>query len=330
MNSLINTIICGDCIALLKKAEEPFAELVFADPPFNIGYAYDRYKDDLEYEHYVEWTKGWMAECARIIKPTGSFYIAIGANYAAEVRMIGRDLGLTLRNWIIWHYSFGQQTKMKFARAHAHILYFTKHAKEFTFNDWAVRVPSDRQLLYNDKRANPLGKIPDDVWNCFSRVCGTFGERQGWHPCQMPETLLARIIAASSNPGDLVLDPFSGSGTTAAVARLMGRRYAGIDISEDYVVNSQQRIDLIGESYRMDLDSGSLDALEALELRRLYAECGIKLQALLDKPKLMKLFCRQFTARMNNDKGYDPALIAEAIKKIAYYDLQSHPVADPV
>jgi DNA modification methylase len=329
MQDFENQIVCGDCIALLKKAEEPFADLVFADPPFNIGFTYDRYKDDLEAEHYIDWTRDWMAECVRILKPQGSFYIAIGDDYAADVRLIGRELGLTLRNWIIWHYTFGQQTKMKFARAHTHVFYFVRDAKQFTFNDWAVRVPSDRQLIYADKRANPLGKLPDDVWNQYSRVCGTFLERQGWHPCQMPEILLARIIAASSNAGDLVLDPFSGSGTTAAVARLMGRRYAGIDISDDYVVNSRQRIATIHESYSCDCGPlGTLDSVETLELRRLYAECGIELQSLIDDPKLMKLFCRQFTARMNNDKGYDPALIAEAVKKIAYSDLQSHPVAD--
>ena len=76
----------------------------------------------------------------------------------------------------------------------------------------------------------PRGKMPDDVWNTYSRVCGTFKERQGWHPCQMPELLLARIIALSSNPGDLVLDPFIGSGTTAAAARQLNRTYCGIDI----------------------------------------------------------------------------------------------------
>jgi DNA modification methylase len=329
MQDFENQIVRGDCIELLKKAEEPFADLVFADPPFNIDFKYDRYKDDLEAEHYIGWTRAWMTECVRVLKPQGSFYIAIGDDFAADVRLIGRELGLTLRNWIIWHYTFGQQTKMKFARAHTHVFYFVRDAKQYTFNDWAVRVPSDRQLVYADKRANPLGKLPDDVWNQYSRVCGTFLERQGWHPCQMPEILLARIIAASSNPGDLVLDPFSGSGTTAAVARLMGRRYAGIDISEDYVVNSRKRISTIHESYSCDCGPfGAFDSVETLELRRLYAECGIELQSLLDDPKLMKLFCRQFSARMNNDKGYDPALIAEAVKKLAYYDLQSHPVAD--
>jgi hypothetical protein len=144
----------------------------------------------------------------------------------------------------------------------------------------------------------------------------------------MPELLMARIIAVSSNPGDLVFDPFNGSGTTTAVAHLMWRNYFGIEISEQYVENTRKRIDNIHETYRMVFSGGSFDAQEVLELRRLYAECGIELPRLLEEPKLMSLFCRQFSARMNNDKGYDPDLIIEAVKKFAYYDLQSHPVLE--
>ena len=177
----------------------------------------------------------------RALKPTGSFWVAIGDEYAAEVRIIGRKLGLNLRNWVIWHYTFGQNTKRKFARSHAHLFYWTKDPRRFTFNDMAVRIPSARQTTYADRRAHPAGKLPDDVWS-FSRLCGTFKERVGWHPCQMPEKLLERIVLACSNPGQLVLDPFSGSGTTCVVAARLGRKYLGIDISEQYVRRSRQRI----------------------------------------------------------------------------------------
>ncbi|MDD4891857.1 MAG: site-specific DNA-methyltransferase, partial [Phycisphaerae bacterium] len=135
--------------------------------------------------------------------------------------------------------------------------------KSFTFNADAIRVASDRQMLYNDKRANTKGKVPDDVWtlcrHCarvnslagndastdqwlMSRVCGTFKERVQWHPCQMPEEVLERIVLASSNPGDLVFDPFSGSGTTLSVANRLGRHWLGTDISPDYVRNANERI----------------------------------------------------------------------------------------
>ncbi|OPX22389.1 MAG: site-specific DNA-methyltransferase [Planctomycetales bacterium 4484_123] len=237
-----NQIIQGDCVQLLSQMPEGFADLIFADPPFNIGYKYDLYEDRKAYDEYHAWTERWMRICAqRALKPTGSFWVAIGDEYAAEVRLIGNALGLHLRNWVIWHYTFGQNAKRKFARSHTHLFYWVKDPTGFTFNDMAVRVPSARQTTYADRRAHPAGKLPDDVWS-FSRLCGTFKERVGWHPCQMPEKVLERIVLACSNPGELVLDPFSGSGTTCVVAARLGRKYLGIDISEEYVRRSRQRI----------------------------------------------------------------------------------------
>jgi DNA modification methylase len=242
MKEFLDKIICGDCVEMLGGVAEPFADLIFADPPFNIGYKYDKYKDKVKKDNYIAWTKEWMLACKKVLKPAGSFYIAIGDDYAASVKIIADEIGLYMRNWIIWHYTFGQQTKDKFARSHTHIFYFVNDKNNFTFNDSAVRVPSARQLVYNDKRANPAGKMPNDVWDEYPRVCGTFKERQGWHPCQMPENLLKRIISASSIPGDCVLDPFSGSGTTVAAAYQLGRKYVGIEISKEYVDNATRRL----------------------------------------------------------------------------------------
>jgi DNA modification methylase len=235
------TIITGDCVAWLNEHPDPVADLIFADPPFNIGYKYDLYEDRRQYDEYSAWTEGWMRACMGVLKPTGSFWVAIGDDYAAEVRLIGRRLGLNLRNWVIWHYTFGQNTQRKFARSHTHLFYWTADPRTFTFHDDAVRIPSARQTTYADRRANPHGKLPDDVWS-FSRVCGTFHERAAWHPCQVPEKVMERIILACSSPGDLVLDPFSGSGTTCAVAARLGRRYLGIELSEEYARQSRIRI----------------------------------------------------------------------------------------
>jgi DNA modification methylase len=237
-----NSIVSGDCVALMEAGQVPKADLIFADPPFNIGYKYDVYEDRKAYDEYYAWTERWMAACQKTLTPTGSFWVAIGDEYAAEVRVIARKLELHLRNWVIWHYTFGQSTRKKFARTHAHLFYFSADPKTFTFNADAIRIPSARQTAYADKRANPKGKVPDDVWQ-FSRVCGTFNERVGWHPCQMPEAVLERIVKATSNPGDLVMDPFSGSGTTSVVAARLKRRYLGIDLSEDYATNARQRIE---------------------------------------------------------------------------------------
>ena len=313
MEKFRNKIICGDCIELLGGVKEPFVDLVFADPPFNIGYQYDHYHDKQKKDKYLHWTRDWMAACVNVLKPTGSFYIAIGDEYAAHIRIIGEELGLHVRNWIIWHYTFGQQTKSKFARAHAHIFYFVKDEKEFTFNEHAVRLPSDRQLIYNDKRANSVGKMPDDVWNTYARVCGTFKERQGWHPCQMPELLLARIVAASSNPGELVMDPFNGSGTTAAAALQLGRDYCGIDISENYVENTKIRLKELKGEHR-DTLFGTLDANEYLELKRLFAEMGFDAETIMNSEKLLGIFTQQFELRMNNGKTYNTGLVQEVLK----------------
>ena len=261
---LENTIVQGDCVKVLRdelerRSGEPFVDLIFADPPFNIGYEYDEYHDKVDHDEYVKWSRDWMEACRDALAEHGSFWIAIGDDYAAEIRIIARELNLVMRNWIIWYYTFGQNTKKKFSRSHTHIFYFVKNAKNFIFNDHIIRVPSARQTTYNDKRANPKGKVPDDTWilrpqeitDAFtaeedtwhiSRVCGTFKERTGFHGCQMPEKLLARIIETASEADHLVLDPFSGSGTTVVVAADLGRRYLGIDLSENYVKQGLERL----------------------------------------------------------------------------------------
>lgn len=265
----LNQIIAGDSIKILNEGPPGWVDLVFADPPFNIGYLYHGYNDERNDGEYLAFSRDWMKAVHHALKPTGSFYLAIGDEYAADLAVIAkREVGFHLRNWIIWHYTFGQQPKNKFARSHTHILYFVKDPKEFTFNPDAVRVPSARQTTYGDARANPKGKLPDDVWYLdpgtfvlrppeapaplfagesdtwnVSRVCGTFKEREGWHGCQMPIGVLNRIIAASSHPGDIVLDPFNGSGTTVVSAALLGRKYVGIDQSAEYVGYARKRLE---------------------------------------------------------------------------------------
>ena len=195
-----------------------------------------------------------------MLKPSGAFWLAIGDEFAAELKVIfHRDLGLSLRSWVIWYYTFGVHCTKKFARSHAHLFHFVKDPKNYTFNDQPVRVPSARQLVYFDSRANPEGRLPDDTWilrpqdvpNGFSadgdtwyfpRVCGTFKERAGWHGCQMPEQLLGRIIRSCSNEGETVLDPFGGSGTTLLAAKKLRRRFVGFELSPEYAARVQSRL----------------------------------------------------------------------------------------
>ncbi len=313
MQKLLNKIVCGDCIEVLSKVRKPFADLIFADPPFNIGYEYDKYNDKVESEKYIAWTKEWMTACKKVLRPAGSFYIAIGDEYAANVKVIADELKLFLRNWLIWHYTFGQQMKNKFARSHTHIFYFVNDEKNFTFNDCAVRVPSDRQLIYNDKRANPVGKMPDDVWTEYPRVCGTFKERAGWHPCQMPENLLKRIIAVSSNRRDCVLDPFSGSGTTAAAAYQLARNYVAIEISQKYVENARKRL---AELKKQQSSNLFFDFRELSELKRLLCDVEIPVEQIASDQNLLELFTNQFTLRMNNGRQYKAGEVVTALRDL--------------
>jgi site-specific DNA-methyltransferase (adenine-specific) len=242
----------GDCVEGMKELDSGVVDLAFADPPFNIGYEYDCYDDRLESEKYVDWCRQWTAEVVRVLKPNGTFWLAIGDEYAAELKvMLQREHGLCCRSWVVWYYTFGVNCKYKFSRSHAHLFHLVKDPKNFTFNFEAIRVPSARQLVYGDRRAHPTGRLPDDTWILrpqdlpdgfgadentwyFPRVCGTFKERTGWHGCQMPEQLLGRIIRSCSNEGDLVLDPFGGSGTTLAVAKKLGRKFLGFELSKEY------------------------------------------------------------------------------------------------
>ena len=148
---------------------------------------------------------------------------------------------MTIRNRITWHETFGVYCHNKFGRTSRPIYYATKSPKSFTFNKDAVTVPSARQEKYGDKRAAPGGKIMGDVWE-ISRVCGTFKERVKGVPTQLPGELVERIVGVSSNPGDVVLDPFAGSGTTLAIAKRMGRSGIGIELNPEYASISEARV----------------------------------------------------------------------------------------
>ena len=162
---------------------------------------------------------------------------------------------------MIWYYTFGVNCKYKFSRSHAHLLYFVKDPEQLS-RSTPKRSASPRPASSSTPtlRANPKGRLPDDTWILrpqdvpggfdplddtwyVPRVCGTFKERAGWHGCQMPEQLLGRIIKSCSNPGDLVLDPFAGSGTSLTVARKLHRRYLGFELSPEYAERARARLE---------------------------------------------------------------------------------------
>jgi len=336
MDDVLNTIRAGDCIEAMNALPEGSVDLAFADPPFNIGYDYDVYDDAREHQDYIDWSGRWITAVSRVLKPNGTFWLAIGDDYAAELKLQSQQIGFHCRSWVIWYYTFGVNCSKKFTRSHTHLFHFVKDAEDFTFRDGDLdnRVPSARELVYNDKRANAKGRLPDDTWLIrpadvvgdmvaddkenwwlgetdgpdddrtfvlrpqdlndsfksdedtwyFPRVAGTFKERAGFHGCQMPEQLLARIIRVCTHEGDMVLDPFSGSATTLAVAKKLGRKFRGFDISDDYVEYGRQRLKAIRVGDRLDGSPEPTKSAPRTKTRRGKSQTGPKATSGLDLP----------------------------------------------
>lgn len=243
-------ILEGDCLALLPTVEAGSVRLVFADPPYNIGvdYGHGKKADRLPPAEYLDWCRRWIGEAARLLTPDGSMWVLINSEWADYFGMMLRESGLHRRAWIIWYESFGTNCRKTFNRTSRHLFYMVKDPKRFVFNPDAVSRPSDRQAIYGDKRADPGGKVWDDVWGInppIPRVCGTFKERIPDFPTQLPLKLLRPIVGCASDPGDLVLDPFSGSGTTAHAAAEMGRHFIGIEKSPEFTRRSRSRVSTV-------------------------------------------------------------------------------------
>jgi len=251
-----------DCVKGMSQLASGKWDLVATDPPYNLGRDYDIYEDRKSTAEYLNWARQWLGEIHRVLHKHGSFWLAMGAGLVSELDvMCKKDFKFYKRGHIIWAFTFGVNNPKNFTRAHTHWLYYTKSKTRFTFNaqDPAVRVPSARQLIYGDKRANPKGRLPDDVWvlrppelaECFSgksdvwlqsRVCGTFHERVKGADNQIPLAMMERIVRTCSKPGDMVLDPFAGTGTTGVAAVMAGCNFQGFDVSKAYVDRACSRV----------------------------------------------------------------------------------------
>jgi site-specific DNA-methyltransferase (adenine-specific) len=203
------------------------------------------YDDRLSAAEYLDLLRSLLVGCRHVLSSTGTIWLQIGQTYQAEALLLLKELGYHHRQTIIWHYTFGPNQPTRFTPSYQLLHYATIDRQQLTFNADAVRVPSWRQLN-GDKRANPRDRLPDDVWtiprlpgNARERVKDADGKN---HPCQTPEKLLRRVVLACSNPGELVLDPVCGTGSTLAVAVKHGRRAIGIELSERTAALARMRL----------------------------------------------------------------------------------------
>ena len=233
--------ILGDCLEVLKSMKSNSVNLIFADAPYNIGKDFGNNSDKWEsVQAYVDWCKEWIDECLRVLCDNGTMYFMTATQHMSYLDVyVSEKYNVLCR--IVWTYdSSGVQSKKMYGSLYEPILMINKSAKsKYVFNheDILVEAKTGAKRKLIDYRKNPpqpysTEKVPGNVWE-FSRVRFKMDEYEN-HPTQKPESLLERIIKASSNPGDVVLDPFSGSFTTSAVAVKLGRVAVGIDLNEEY------------------------------------------------------------------------------------------------
>lgn len=254
MNNNYSLVILGDSIKILKSMKNGVVDLIFADPPYNINKNFGNNIDKWESkEAYIEWCKIWLDECMRILKPNGTMYFMTATQHMSYLDVYMSDTYNVLSR-IIWSYdSSGVQSKKIYGSLYEPILMVTKTANSkyiFNYEDILVEAKTGAKRKLIDYRKNPpqpynTQKIPGNVWE-FSRVRFKMDEYEN-HPTQKPESLLERIIKASSNKGDIVMDPFSGSFTTAAVAVRLGRKAIGIDLNQEYFEMGLRRTDIAME-----------------------------------------------------------------------------------
>ncbi|MBX3358517.1 MAG: site-specific DNA-methyltransferase [Phycisphaeraceae bacterium] len=264
-NGAVARLYHGDCREVILSIPECAAgtvDMVFADPPFNWNRAYDKWDDSMPRGDYLEFTYRWLDLCRAALKPGGAFWINIPDDTAAEIvchlkkpadaRSAGvAQPALDMINWCIWHYRFGQNTRARFINSKVHALWFVKPGAAHTWNADAVLEPSDRATTYFDPRTiskkdgmPPGMRVPMDVWygKFWGRIQGNNKERRANHDNQLPEAYLERVIRACSNDGELVMDPFLGSGTTGVIAHALGRRFIGVEFSKDNLASACKRI----------------------------------------------------------------------------------------
>ncbi|MBQ9575895.1 MAG: site-specific DNA-methyltransferase [Muribaculaceae bacterium] len=232
----MTNIILGDCLNELKSINSNSVDLIIADPPYNVGKDYGNKSDKQDFDNYIDFSKKWLSESHRILKKSGTIYVFIGFRYISYLyQIMEKDLGMNFVNWISWHYTQGIGKTKGFSPRHDDILMFSK-SSNYTFNLDDIRIP---QKFYR-KVNNMRGANPGDVWD-VSHVHYCQKGRQP-HPTQKPEAIIERMVLASSNEGDLVVDPFSGSGTTLRVCQQLKRNAIGIELNEEYIEQTKERL----------------------------------------------------------------------------------------
>lgn len=253
----LDAIRHGDCLELMPELPDDCVDLVITDPPFAIDFearrtnynrtgsrVLDGYRE-VERDDYLRFTTEWMTSAARVLKPSGSMYVFSGWNHLRDILNAVEEVGLTTVNHLIWQYQFGVVTKRKFVTSHYHCLYVCRDPEKRRFYPYArfgkdERTAAGGSAHYADK---------EDVW----RIKREYWTGDKKTPTKLPAEVVRKILAYSSRPGDVVFDPFLGSGQVAVVSKMEGRRYLGFEIVREYFEFARERLET--NRYRISADA---------------------------------------------------------------------------
>ena len=251
---LLNRTIHGDLLQTVLRLPSHFYDLIFADPPYNLPKEFNGTKfKKTSTQGYADWLRLWLPEMKRILKPTGSIYVCGDWNSAAAIQTVLEETSFTIRNRITWEREKGRGAKTNWKNSSEDI-WFATVSDDYTFH--VDRVMLKRKVIApyrneigeaKDWSETESGKFrithPSNLWTDISVPFWSMPENTD-HPTQKPEKLLAKIVLASTEPGDVVFDPFLGSGTTSVVAKKLGRKYCGVEINEEYCCLTEKRLEL--------------------------------------------------------------------------------------
>jgi site-specific DNA-methyltransferase (adenine-specific) len=234
----VDKVIEGDAIEVMREIPDNSVDMTFADPPFNLGKRYNNYHDKKRIEEYLEWCRLWLKEMVRITKPTGSIFVHHIPKWLTYFAGFLNEIAY-FRHWIVWD-AMSSPLGKTLLPSHYGILWYTKEKRGFKFYDIRSAHPRCRNcgIVLQDyggkkNKMHPYGPLISDVWKDIHRI--KHKKRRDEHPCQLPIPLLERLILMTTDEGDIVLDPFVGTGTTAIAAKRLGRKYIAIDIDSKYV-----------------------------------------------------------------------------------------------
>ena len=252
LSGIRDRVICGDAFSVLKKLPETSFDLLFADPPYNLtkDFGSERFRQT-SLEEYERWLESWLILCLPLLKPTASVYICGDWRSSAAIQRVGMK-HFRLQNRITWEREKGRGARRNWKNAAEDIWFFTV-SDNFTFNLDAVKMKRRVIAPYTengkpkdwDRSADGNFRLthPSNIWTDISVPFWSMSENTD-HPTQKPEKLLAKIILASTNPGDLILDPFSGSGTTAVTAKKLARDFTAVESDEKYCLLALKRLEM--------------------------------------------------------------------------------------